>query len=276
MDTVIYHANCHDGFCAAWLCHQHWPKAAFIPSQYGQNLPDSAYIDGKNVLVLDFSYPRSIVESMYERAESFLLLDHHETALKNLTDLPYCTLDNEKSGARLTWELLSKNLLRSKKIHWLVQYTEDRDLWKHLLPFTHEVNAAIRSYPLDFDIWDQLGNKSVDEVIQEGTCIRRYRNTLIKEHVKYARETVIDGYKAAIIQCTASELSSDIAAELLQGDAEVAIIVKETHDGKIYQLRSKDVDVSKIAEARGGGGHKKSAAFKFVDPEKCAVRRKED
>jgi len=30
---VLYHANCWDGFCAAWIAHQIYPDAEFVPVQ---------------------------------------------------------------------------------------------------------------------------------------------------------------------------------------------------------------------------------------------------
>jgi phosphoesterase RecJ-like protein len=48
-------------------------------------------------------------------------------------------------------------------------------------------------------------------------------------------------------------------------DVEVALLLKEREDGKIKgSLRSKKLlDVSKIAENFGGGGHKRAAGFEF-------------
>ena len=48
-------------------------------------------------------------------------------------------------------------------------------------------------------------------------------------------------------------------------DVEVAVCTKETDDGCVKaSLRSKkDIDVSKIAEALGGGGHVKAAGLKL-------------
>ncbi|MFH1457460.1 MAG: bifunctional oligoribonuclease/PAP phosphatase NrnA [Patescibacteria group bacterium] len=45
-------------------------------------------------------------------------------------------------------------------------------------------------------------------------------------------------------------------------EAEVVLILKETKEGKIKgSLRSKTVDVSKLATVLGGGGHRKAAGF---------------
>jgi len=35
----------------------------------------------------------------------------------------------------------------------LIDHIQDRDLWQFKIPRTREVQAAIFSYPYDFDIW---------------------------------------------------------------------------------------------------------------------------
>lgn len=281
MDTILYHANCFDGFCAAWLCHHHWPDAKFIPVQYGQRLPldesvEDQYdmdtnIRGQNVLIVDFSYPRETLESIRKASSTLQVLDHHKTAKESLEGLSYCTFDMHKSGARLTWEYLKKiglsPLTGAWGAHWLVDYTEDRDLWSNKLHHSREINTAIQSYPMDFDVWDQLANRNPEDLYPEGTAIQRYKDNAIAHHTKYARLTHIMGHSATIINCTLSDIGSDIAASLLEQypDVPIAIIATNTQDGTIYRLRSNTIDVSKIAEHYGGGGHKAAAAFIIPD-----------
>lgn len=61
--------------------------------------------------------------------------------------------------------------------------------------------------------------------------------------------------------------TSDIISTALSiENVEVAVVLKETEDGAKASLRSKnDVDVSKIAEAFGGGGHVKAAGLKIKE-----------
>lgn len=279
MDTILYHAGCYDGFCAAWLCHNHWQDATYIPVQYGQRLPfDESVADqyemdqhlrGKNVLIVDFSYPRETLEKINEASATLKVLDHHKTAKESLEGLSYCTFNMRKSGARLTWEYLRSIGLSpptgSCGAHWLVDYTEDRDLWANKLYHSREINTALQSYPMDFDTWDQLEVKNPNDLYPEGLAIQRYKDALIKHHVKYARITNISGMPATIVECTLSDIGSDIAAALLSEykDNPIAIIVTETPDGTIYRLRSNSIDVAKIAEQYGGGGHAPAAAFKL-------------
>jgi hypothetical protein len=42
--VVFYHANCQDGFCAAWVASKRLPKdTEFEPMQYGQPPPGQAW-----------------------------------------------------------------------------------------------------------------------------------------------------------------------------------------------------------------------------------------
>lgn len=82
VDLVIYHAACNDGFTAAWAA---WKvvgdRAEFHKRQYGEDPPD---VRGKNVAIVDFSFPRKVLEQMAKDANSLVVLDHHRSAKKDL------------------------------------------------------------------------------------------------------------------------------------------------------------------------------------------------
>lgn len=145
----IYHDQCADGFCAAWLVRLALGEASveFLPAQYGDAPPEVA---GRHVLIVDFSYPAEVLVAMSKRASSIRVLDHHKTAEEACRGLPFCTFDLEKSGARLTSEYLEKSTGQHTLLYrqWLVDYTEDRDLWRWQLQESREVNAALASYRL--------------------------------------------------------------------------------------------------------------------------------
>src|SRR5438132_3652139 len=76
-DLVIYHGSCRDGFTAAWVARLRYPGAQFHPGYFRKRPPQ---VSGREVLILDFSYPRSILRGMAAQAASLLLLDHHKSA----------------------------------------------------------------------------------------------------------------------------------------------------------------------------------------------------
>jgi len=96
---VLFHASCADGFCAAWICHKIYPDAEYVAVQYGQEPPD---VKDREVLILDFSYPRKQLLAMRSAAKNLEVLDHHKTAAADLEGLDFCMFDMSKSGARLT------------------------------------------------------------------------------------------------------------------------------------------------------------------------------
>ena len=126
---VLFHGGCNDGFCAAWVYRRYVnPQSEFRAVQY--NTPPPA-TENRDVVILDFSYERPLLMEMQEQANSLLVLDHHETAERELEGLEYCIFAHDKSGARMTWEHFfdPRSQVSAEDVHWLVGYTEDRDLW---------------------------------------------------------------------------------------------------------------------------------------------------
>ena len=81
---VIYHANCWDGFCAAWVARKALGDIEPFPAYYGAPPPD---VKDRIVYVLDFSYPRDVTERIATEARRSVFLDHHKTAMDALDGL---------------------------------------------------------------------------------------------------------------------------------------------------------------------------------------------
>lgn len=259
---VIYHANCWDGFCAAWVARHALGKIEAVAAHYGTDPPD---VTGREVYVLDFSYPRDVMLQMADAANSIRVLDHHRTAKEALDGLPFCQFAENKSGGRMTWEYFADIAGWSRlPVPWLVEYTEDRDLWRHALPNSQEVNAALRSYPLDFDLWDRNfagAGPPPFSLIHEGAAIRRYEKQIVETHTRHAREAKMDGYCVPVVNATV--LNSEIAGELAKGKPFGACYFDRADGKRQWSLRSAPdgIDVSVIAKAHGGGGHHHAAGY---------------
>lgn len=282
---VIYHANCWDGFCAAWVARMALGDIEAIPAHYGAPPPN---VHGRETYIVDFSYPRTVMRAILGHARSIVVLDHHKTAQAELdgiidefiqrpdliaTDLeanpqgsalPRVLFDMTKSGGRLAWEHFAYlGGWQGQKSPWLVDYTEDRDLWRHALPESENINAALRSYPLDFALWDEfhhsVGQREMFK--REGAAIRRAERAIVDTHVRNARERDIDGYLVMAVNATV--LFSEIAGELAKGRPFGACYFDRQDGKRQWSLRSREggVDVSAIAKAHGGGGHAQAAGF---------------
>lgn len=213
--VCIYHADCADGFAAAWAVHRRFGagNVDFVEGRYGKepelSVPcryhstsepctdclGTGYEMGggpflnRDVLIVDFSYPRSTLEALAREARSVLVLDHHATAAEQLSDVPqfdilthcdweiwqqdvgftegnlYAVFDMNRSGAGITWDYLHPGKPRPR----LIDLVEDRDLWrfKHG-PETRQFHAVAASYgyvaasygygyevmPENFERWD--------------------------------------------------------------------------------------------------------------------------
>jgi len=78
--TVIYHADCIDGFGAAYAAWcQFGDIANYYPIHHGQPW-ETAKIAGHQVFILDFSFPPNVLESMAGMAISVTQIDHHVSA----------------------------------------------------------------------------------------------------------------------------------------------------------------------------------------------------
>lgn len=289
---VLYHGNCWDGFCAAWLFRKVWPDGDFIPVQHGQEPPEIANDKDRPLFIVDFSYPR---ETMFRLAAmhhcGVTILDHHKTAQAALEGLDIelrsnncgsCNVvfDMHKSGGRLAWEFLWDEIshlsrgeswdwarggrLSREKACWLVEYTEDRDLWKWQLPNSRAITTCLRSHPLDFDLWEKFDTTDPATFIPEGEAILRSEAAVIDTHVRHAREIEMEGHK--ILAVNATVLFSDIAGKLAEGRPFGAAYFDRGDGKRQWSLRSTDdgVDVSEIAKANGGGGHRNAAGFEQV------------
>jgi oligoribonuclease NrnB/cAMP/cGMP phosphodiesterase (DHH superfamily) len=214
------------------------------------------------VLIVDFSYPREQLLTMKQVAASLEVLDHHKTAQAALEGLDFRVFDQSKSGGRLTWEWFYPH----EPSPGLVDYTEDRDLWLWKLPGSKAVNAALRSYPLDFKLWDRLGALSglelCAQLLDEGEAILRAEAAIVQAHVNNAFEVEIEGHKVLCVNATT--MISEIGGKLAEGRPFGMTWFEGDDNERVYSLRSREggIDVSEIAKKHGGGGHRNAAGFR--------------
>jgi oligoribonuclease NrnB/cAMP/cGMP phosphodiesterase (DHH superfamily) len=265
---VIYHKGCADGIGAAWCFWSvYGDSMEYIEGVYQTPPPD---VTGRDVYLLDFSYKRNVVADMCMFANKVTLIDHHITALEDLWDLSlnYKNFDlanssTKHSGARLAWDyVLSKNnLLRERPK--LIDYIEDRDLWKFKLPNTREIMMSVFSYPLSIEQLDVLMTFPIQQFINEGQVLVRKQNRDIKELIKTTeRSMTLDGHLVKVYNVNYF-FASDLGSLATLNEPFVATYF-DTKDYRVFSLRSSatGLDVSEIARKYGGGGHREAAGFR--------------
>lgn len=275
----IYHGGCDDGFAAAWAVRNALgDEVEFYPGVYQRDPPPH---DARDVIFVDFSYKRPVLDAMAQRANSILILDHHKTAAEDLADLPVpppfeiwneavasralsrglrmaALFDMARSGAALAWDYFN-----SGPRPGFIEYVQDRDLWRKALPNSDEFTIALRSYPQDFETWDWMVRAGPEALIEEGRGIQRYYRMRVEELKRHAYLASLAGVPCCISNAPYFA-ASEVAGELCdRGGASFGACYFEVEPGRFqYSLRSRgDFDVSAIARQFGGGGHKNAAGF---------------
>lgn len=262
---IIYHGDCIDGFTAAWVANRMFGDSpVFYPAKYGEDAPLDEIGSETNVFILDFSYERDVLIEIEKRSFKTMVIDHHKTAEANLQGLDFCKFDMSRSGAGMTWDILnasSDGTLRNKR-PWLVNYVEDRDLWRFDLPESKAVNAYIGATVQTFVSWERLANEKLRDIKQKGTAILRYIDQYVAEITNsLTRWVEFEGHEIPVVNAPFKGIS-EVVGELAR-KAPFAMGWWQESSGRFqYSLRSRgDFDVSEIARKYGGGGHKNAAGF---------------
>lgn len=287
-DVMIYHANCADGFGAAWAAWMKWGDAVeYVPCAYGQPAP--AGLAGKHVLIGDFSFKRDVMEAIAAEAKSVIVLDHHETAESELepwrvrfdkedtsltiADVESAWADNDtnrvlaffdmhRSGARMVWDFCHHD-----DAPLLIRLIEDRDLWRFSMSDAKAFGVWLRCEPFDFYRWRQIDNvMCVDKqpILREARAMQRFFDQKVDEIARLSRIGLIDGHEVPLCNCPPM-FASEVGHKLLDDNpaAPFAACYSDQGTSRGYSLRSTDdrQNVADIARKFGGGGHRNAAGF---------------
>lgn len=292
-DVCIYHFPCDDGFASAWIARRKWPDIVLAGTNYGLPFPDVDIL-GKNLLIADFSYKPDVLPGLAAKARSIVMLDHHKTAeadlkdfkvemcgdakftaadvggtFRDLSDLDrpqiLARFDMQRSGAGLTWEFCFPD----EPAPVMVQFIEDRDLWRFRLKETRAFSLYLHSFPYDFDIWTMIADRIYSDpnlIIGEALSIERFYDQKLAEILPTATLKTIGKWKDVPVAYAPYAFASDVANELLKAypSAPFAAVVVDAYGARTYSLRSDGSreDVSEVAKAFGGGGHRNAAGFR--------------
>lgn len=241
--------------------------------------------------ILDFSFPKPVMDAIFQHAKRVVWLDHHKTAFEMwLGSMPQhgqyvigtghtIWLDNNKSGALIAWEYFHP----ITKVPKLIQHIDDRDRWQFKLEGSKELHAALASYkPWTFEMWEAhflVGDIRFGALKDEGAALLRAHNQNVQAALKQARSCrllkaipkpggehweALFPVDASGLACNApSFLASDLGHELANKSGTFGLVWSMAGDGQVHcSLRSNgEYDVSAIAKAFGGGGHRNAAGF---------------
>ena len=285
LPLVIYHKNCDDGFGAAWAAYRKFGAdgAEYLPMNYNNQrvcatdgkLTFPVDIATRDIYILDFSFKPEIIDAMLTIANYVTWIDHHKTAFEDFNFDPtkriaHCDnelnwdviLDPNKSGCVLAWEYFHPGVA----VPEMLLLIQDRDLWKWELDHTRDFATGLRSKSFSFEWFDRADNY-VNEVISNGAAMNElFDQQLFDITARPVPVRLYIGEHAHIgwsVNCT-PQFSSEGGGILAKRCGAFGMTWCIGEKGQVnVSLRSiDDYDVSVIAKAFGGGGHRNAAGFK--------------
>jgi uncharacterized protein len=225
----VYHKDCKDGFGAALVA---WKKfgdeARYIPVSYGTE-QDSFVDDMKHspgeLYVLDFSFNTDQLRRLAKMLEKITILDHHDTARKELMeehkidehrgvsvwavkreieDLGNVSLDfdMDRAGCQLAWDhffqpfqTINREISRPEFINYLgwrdLWWHKRRDAYKKYADVIEALHLYLDTMPFSFDLWAKFCDEPQDAILK-GMPIVAYQKQQLRKAAANCVECVVN------------------------------------------------------------------------------------
>jgi oligoribonuclease NrnB/cAMP/cGMP phosphodiesterase (DHH superfamily) len=278
MVKIIYHGgNCNDGFGSYIVA-----AAALYPIPvegkgmvHKEPVPWDWFTPEDAVFILDFSFSREDLLKIKSMVKELTVLDHHETAQKNLEGLDFCKFDMCKSGVGLTWDYFHPG----EEMPFMLRYIQDRDLWKYEYEETKAFNAGIATVTKDLRNWTSIlqDESRVLDLIATGHSILVYSEEMVRNIAKNAVYATLANQP--VVMVNSAVLMSELGDYLLHKPENIdkvkfAVIWCVRGNAIMFSVRSKqgtDNSCAELCQKFGGGGHKHAAGFTSMLDDKLDI-----
>ncbi len=266
----IYHIADHDGKGSAAIVKSVYPEIELLGLNHDMEIPYDEILKHDKIVVCDISLP---VDFMFKLSQEkdFVWIDHHisvieqyENKLKSEGLEPIKGIRRVGTAAMiLTWEYFypNKELPLGIKLLGLNDIFDLRD--KRVRAFEYAMQAIGVNRPTD-KVWKELieDTMDIDSMVEKGKAILSYiRNRNFRLVRAEAFVSEFEGYK-----CICANMPQgysefyDSLDNIKDYDVMINFFMNKKNCWNLSFYTAKDdVDVSKIAEKFGGGGHAKAA-----------------
>ncbi len=270
VDCVVYHHPCNDGSGAAlsaWLALGE--KAQYEKLAYHTPI-ELEKLRGKKVIFVDCSLKKSELQVLRSIADTVVILDHHDSAMKDLADEPGCFFVMGNSGAVLAWHYFHG---ANTKPPSLLQLIEDRDLWKWDDRATSEAlhYALVDKHPkLDFkDFAAYIDADELLKLIEHGKSLIAINQQWCAQTAQQAQLKLFTPpgsdvtYKVMCQELENSKLISELAEYLYTNNQVDFVMLWFKLDSGKYKISFRgnkpEINLGEVAASLGGGGHPAAA-----------------
>ncbi len=266
----IYHIADHDGKGSAAIVKSVYPEIELMGLNHDMEIPYDEILKHDKVIVCDISLP---IDFMFQLSQTidFTWIDHHISVIeqyeKNLTEQGYEPIKGIRrvgtAAIVLTWEYFypDRPVPLGIKLLGLNDVFDLRD--KRVRAFEYAMQALGVNRPVD-KVWHELIEDTMDVnmMVERGRAILSYiRNRNFRLARAEAFESEYEGLKCicANIPQGYSEFY-DSLDNIKDYDMMVNFFMNKKNCWNLSFYTAKDnIDVSKIAEKFGGGGHARAA-----------------
>jgi len=262
----IYYSADIDGRMSAGIVKMRYPNDSidFVPANYG--LDTRLNLDeNTTVIIVDFSFDLPTMQDIKARSKELIWIDHHPIINQHkAAGFDTAGLrDTVESAAYYCW----KYFFPDREVPIYVRYTSDYATWKHTMPESMTFNAAMYNENLrniNSYNWIALEDPSyITTLLKNGKHLLSFTDLIRLMIRPYIFETTIAGYKAVAINMR--NTNSTIFDDCGYKDYQVMLTFGKygnmnTPRVTIY-AKDPSINVGKIAESFGGGGHEGAAGF---------------
>lgn len=262
-DVVCVFEDTLDGFAAAYCVWKMYPNAQFHRSV---SWLTPTQLHEKQLIILGVNMPLVNYIELSRHCRDVLIVDHRQTLSeqwRQLGELPQgvqVLYHPNQSIASLVWN----HQFTPMPIPVLIQYIEDKTLWRYQFPQTRAVTTALIGYPQDFKVWDDLiQSNGVYDLHEEGRIMLRRLQKDVEMAIRTSKRRInIGGYDVPAVNISPT-LANDAGILLAKGEPFGVSYWDET-DGRVFDLIStqQGIAVHELVRAFNGYGSSCEARFK--------------
>ena len=222
------------------------------------------------VYITDLSPKQQHIVDMLDKfntgdARSVLLLDHHQTAKDRLKDYSWANFKTDCCGAMILFDWLMGCTCapRVQRFRVFIKLVNDYDMWHHNYPESRLLNYLLAAMGMELFIKRCL-TRPADYINETDDLLIKIHMQKLEKYCKRSLETMVEhrdeyGYRVGVVFCE-NHYASEVGHYILSR-ADLDYVAMIDMRRMSVSMRSKKVDIGKIAEAKGGGGHKLSAGY---------------
>jgi nanoRNase/pAp phosphatase (c-di-AMP/oligoRNAs hydrolase) len=262
---VLYHAECMDGYGAAWSAWKTLGESArYKAVRHDEPLPKLP--DSIELYIVDFCYPMDVLVSTAQRVKKIVVLDHHISAQKDYESyISHSAIPSnlevifvqEHSGCMIAWDYFQGDVDPPK----LLQHIEDHDLWRHELAKTEAICKALYlRLPVNFAAFEKIKLPALE---REGAILLKQQQLNIRRLVNTRHKVKLNGIEGLAVNAPAM-FSSDLGHALTKLSGTYGLTYSWHGKRQRYECSLRSIgefDVSELAKVFGGGGHQNASGF---------------